>query len=94
MENNVDLELTFNPWDISVQKTLNTPKSAIFADSTFLDWGQKLSKHAKDLHCMVRLKNNKTGSRRNSIDNYVYLSDFIFSSSLYGPPMPLLGIHP
>ena len=55
MKNNVDLQLSFNSWDISIQKTLNTSKSAIFADSTFLDWGQKLSKHTKDLPCIVRL---------------------------------------
>ena len=55
LKNNVDLELSFNSWDISIQKTLNTSKSAIFADSAFLDWGQKFSKHAKDLPCMIRL---------------------------------------
>ena len=56
MKNNVDLQLSFNSWDISLQKTLNTSKSALFADSDFLDvWGQKLSKQAKDLPCIVRL---------------------------------------
>ena len=53
---NVDLELSFNAWDISIQKTLNTSKSALFADSGFLDWGQEFSKDAKDLSCMVRLE--------------------------------------
>ena len=56
MKNNVDLELSFNSWDISIQKTLNTSKSALFADSGFLDWGQAFSKDAKDLSCMVRLE--------------------------------------
>ena len=56
MEKNVDLELSFNPWDISVQKMLNTSKSALFADSGFFDWGQVFSKDAKDLPCMVRLE--------------------------------------
>ena len=55
MQNNVDMELSCNSWDITILKTLNTSKSAIFADSAFLDWGQKFSKHAKDLPCMVRL---------------------------------------
>ena len=62
MENNVDLELTFNPWDISVQKTLNTPNSAIFADSAFLDWGQA-SSNTKGLDCLVRLNDPNAGSR-------------------------------
>ena len=56
MKNNVDLELSFNSWDISIEKTLNTSKGALFADSTFLDWGQALSKHPKDLFCWVRLE--------------------------------------
>ena len=54
MEKNVDLELSFNSWDISVQKILNTSKSALFADSSFLDWGKKLSKKGNDLPCLVR----------------------------------------
>ena len=54
MENNVDLESSFNSWDITVQKTLNTSKSAIFANSDLLDWGQ-YSSLAKDLPCLVRL---------------------------------------
>ena len=54
MQNNVDLELSFNSWDTSVEKALNTSKSAIFADSAFFRWGQLFSKHAKDLSCMVR----------------------------------------
>ena len=40
-ENNVDLESSFNIWKISINKTLNEPKSALFAYS-FLE------------HCMVR----------------------------------------
>ena len=55
MENNVDLKLSFNSWDISIQNTLNTSKSAIFADSAFLEWGQVLSKNGKDLPCLVRM---------------------------------------
>ena len=53
MQNNVDLELSPNPLDISIQKTLNTPKSAFFADSRFFDW---FSKDVKDLPCKVRLE--------------------------------------
>ena len=48
MKNNVDLELSFNSWDISIQKTLNSPKSAIFADSSFFDWAR--------VPCVVRLE--------------------------------------
>ena len=55
MKNNVDLELSFNSWDISIEKTLNTSKSAIFADSLFFVWGPKfLSKQGIDLTCLVR----------------------------------------
>ena len=55
MENNVDLELSFNSWDISIEKSLNTSKSAIFADSLFFVWGPKfLSKQGIDLTCLVR----------------------------------------
>ena len=53
LKNNVDLELSFNSWDISIQKTLNTSKSAFFADSRFFDW---FSKDVKDLSCKVRLE--------------------------------------
>ena len=56
MENNVDLGLSFNSWDISIEKTLNTSKCALFADSAFFDWGQAISKHPKDLSCLVRLE--------------------------------------
>ena len=52
LKNNVDLELSFNSWDISIQKTLNTSKSAIFANSLFLDWSQI---YGRDLHCLVRM---------------------------------------
>ena len=55
MENNVDLESSFNSWDISIENTLNTSKRAIFANSAFLEWGQVLSKHGKDLPCLVRM---------------------------------------
>ena len=55
LKNNVDMELSFNSWDISIQKVLNTSKSAIFADSAFLEWGQVLSKNGKDLPCLVRM---------------------------------------
>ena len=47
-KNNVDLELSFNSWDISIQKTLNSPKGAIFADSSFYDWAR--------VPCVVRLE--------------------------------------
>ena len=33
MENNVDLELSFNDWDVSKEKTLKEPKGAYFSDS-------------------------------------------------------------
>ena len=56
MKNNVDQELSFNSWKISVQRTLNTAKSAIFSDSGFLDWGRSYSNHGEDLSCLVRLK--------------------------------------
>ena len=56
MKNNVDLELSPNPMDISIDKTLNTSKSAIFASSTFLDWGEPYSKHPEPLTCLVRLE--------------------------------------
>ena len=59
MKNNLDLELSFNSWDISIEKTLNTSKGAIFADSAFLDWAQVYSPHAKGILCMVRLDNFK-----------------------------------
>ena len=56
MKNNVDLELSFNSWYINIEKTLNTSKSALFADSAFLYWGQVFSKHPKGLPCLVRLE--------------------------------------
>ena len=56
MKNNVDLELSFNSWNISIEKTLITSKSAVFADSGFLTWGsQYLSKQRKALPCLVRI---------------------------------------
>ena len=51
MKTNVDVELSFNSWDISIQKTINTSKSALYADTAFLDWGQV---YEKDLPCLVR----------------------------------------
>ena len=33
MENNIDLELSFNDWDLSKQKTLKEPKRAYFSAS-------------------------------------------------------------
>ena len=68
MKNNVDLELSFNSWDTSIQKTLNTSKSAIFADSQFLDWPE-----LKDLPCMVRVIKIPTKIR------YVYMHNIYFS---------------
>ena len=56
MKTNVDLELSFNSWDISIEKALNTSKSALFVDSEFFDWGQLYSNDSKDLSCMVRLE--------------------------------------
>ena len=56
MKSNVDQDLSFNSWDITIQKTLNTSKSAIFADSTFLEggsfWG--LYTNHSNLPCLVR----------------------------------------
>ena len=54
MKNNVDLELSFNLWSISIQRTLNTTKSAIFADTSFPNWGSIYSKYGKDFPCLVR----------------------------------------
>ena len=54
MKNNVDLGLSFNSWDVTIEKTLNTSKRALFADSAFFYWGQVLSKHGKDIPCLVR----------------------------------------
>ena len=51
MKKNVNMDLSFNSWDISIEKTLNTSKCAIFADSKFLTWGQEFG---KDLPCLVR----------------------------------------
>ena len=51
MKNNVDLDSSFNSWDISIQNTLNKPKSAIYADSAFLDWGKGFG---EKIHCLVR----------------------------------------
>ena len=33
MKNNVDMELSFNNWDVSKEKTLTEPLSAYFADT-------------------------------------------------------------
>ena len=33
LENNVDLEISFNDWDVSKEKTLKEPKRAYFSDS-------------------------------------------------------------
>ena len=56
MKSNVDQDLSFNSWDITIQKTLNTSKSAIFADSTFLEWKLFWGLHTNDanLPCLVR----------------------------------------
>ena len=56
MKNNVELESSFNSWKITISKTLNTTKSAVFSDSGFLDWGRSFSNHGEDLSCLVRLK--------------------------------------
>ena len=56
MNNNVDLELSFNSWDISIEKTLHASKSAIFADTDFTIWGQYYQKHGRYLPCLVRLE--------------------------------------
>ena len=55
VKRNVDLKLSFNALDISIEKTLNTSKSAIFADSGFNIYGPIVSKYGKDLvPCLVR----------------------------------------
>ena len=56
MKNNVNQELSFNSWDMSIEKTLNTSKSAIFADSTFLEWKLFWGLHTNNanLPCLVR----------------------------------------
>ena len=54
MQNNVDLELSPNPLDISIQKTLNTSRSAIFISSSFFVWGEHYSNDPKPLSCLVR----------------------------------------
>ena len=56
MKNNVDSELSPNSIDISIQKALNTSKSAIFASSVFFEWGQSFYKHPKGLSCLVSKK--------------------------------------
>ena len=53
MKNNLDLESSFNSWDISIQNTLDKPKSAIFADSAFFDFGKV---YGYRLACLVRLR--------------------------------------
>ena len=55
LKHNVDLELSFNHLDMGIEKTLNTSKSAIFADSGFYIYGPNLSNYGKDLvPCLVR----------------------------------------
>ena len=51
MKKNVHMDLSFNSWNMSITKTLNTSKRAIFADSKFLTWGQEFE---KDLPCLVK----------------------------------------
>ena len=73
MKNNVDLESSFNSWDISIEKTLNTPKSAIFADSAFLDWAQVYSTHAKGILCMVSKQGTTTQKSLSIPPSFPYL---------------------
>ena len=47
MDNNVDLDLSFNNWDISQEKTLKEPKRALFGDSEM--------KSYSNFHCEVKL---------------------------------------
>ena len=45
MANNVKVDLSFNDWNISIEKTLKEPKSALFAKSYYgMPW-----------HCQVNL---------------------------------------
>ena len=47
MKNNVDLEVSFNYWNISKEKTLKEPKKALFSNSRRL-------LHDKS-HCQVKM---------------------------------------
>ena len=62
MKNNVDL--LSKSMEISIEKTLNTSRSAIFIGSTFFDWGQAYSKRPELLSCLVRL-NDENGINEN-----------------------------
>ena len=55
MKNNVDSELSPNSIENSIQKALNTSKSAIFIGSKFFYWFRNL-KHPQPLSCLVRIK--------------------------------------
>ena len=70
MKNNVDPKMSFNSWDISIEKSLNAPKSALFADSTFLEWGLfwEIFSNRGDLPCLVRFQQN--ARRSNEISFY------------------------
>ena len=68
MKNNVDLELSSNSWDISIGKALSKPKSAIFADSAFFDWGQTFG---SNLSCLVRKSERRLGI---SLDKVFYIT--------------------
>ena len=43
MENNINLDVSFNEWDVSLEKTLTQPKSALFSSSYY------------ENHCQVKL---------------------------------------
>ena len=43
MENNINMDVSFNEWDVSLEKTLTQPKSALLASSWY------------ENHCQVKL---------------------------------------
>ena len=67
MRNNVDPELSFNSWKISIEKTLKKSKSAILSDSEFLKWSR--------LGCMVSLVSK-------ILEAIMYISNLLDCNSL------------
>ena len=86
----MNMDLSFNSWDISIEKTLNTSKCAIFADSKFLVWGQEFG---KDLPCLVRRIYDNENCRRVVWRNKMNNLRIFFSSNLYGQSLCLLAIN-
>ena len=79
MENNVNLELSFNDWDVSKEKTLREPKSAYFADtasSTII--GSKWA-------CKVLMEHFLEGSAQKRRFVFFFFT-YHFSLSLHGKP--------